>query len=402
MRVMGTGRLSAASAVVAATFVVSGCATRPAPTLTPKPRPTATAAPTPTPPPAGPFAVLVTNSARAGTSYDVLVIDLAGRIVARVTANLPLLKQNQTIEPALVSASSSTVYYLNGDTNIWSLSVNGHSTLVKSIPAGATSSLGFAVSLDDARVAVAAMKQTANTAGSTGHGYVEDLQDDGGHVDLWSNTDLAALRWPAGWHGPSLIDQIETANYGCQYGDNACSQPASYHVVDTGGGSNTVAVCETPTTPLPDGNLNEAPTGLPTAAGTACAESEYTYSTHVQEDEIYAVDWKGTERSFADVKSTNGAGTPLPVHSCFLAPDGSRMACADNASQALTLLTPDGKTRNLGRRYNILGWIDATHLMAGIDSSTLAVLDVDNGAEIRVPLAAADKVTMVSALPGAL
>lgn len=79
------------------------------------------------------------------------------------------------------------------------------------------------------------------------------------------------------------------------------------------------------------------------------------------------------------------------MNGCFLAPDGNRTACADNSSQALTLLTPDGKTRNLGRRYNILGWIDATHLMVGIDSSTLAVLDVDSAAEIRVPLAQADK-----------
>lgn len=131
--------------------------------------------------------------------------------------------------------------------------MTGHSTLVKSIPAGATSSPGFAVRLDDTRVAVAAMKQTANTTGSTGRGYVEDLHDDSSHVDLWANTDQAALRWPAGWHGTSLVDQIENGNFGCQYGDNACSKPGSYHVVDVGGGSNAVAVCETPTTPVPNG-----------------------------------------------------------------------------------------------------------------------------------------------------
>ena len=172
-------------------------------------------------------------------------------------------------------------------------------------------------------------------------------------------------------------------------------------MVDVGGGSNTVAVCESPTTPPPNGNLNKFPTGLPTSAGTACAESGYTYPPGVAENEIYAADWTGAERTFVDVKSTNG-GAPLSVSGCFLAPDGNRMACADNSTQALTLLTPDGKTSNLGRRYNILGWIDAGHLMVGIDSSTLAVLDVDSGAEIRVPLAQADKVAMVSALPGAL
>src|SRR5205807_5203522 len=123
------------------------------------------------------------------------------RIIARTTAKLPLIKANQTVEPALVSASNSAAYFLNGDTDIMSLSPSGATALVKSIPAGSKSIVAFAVSPDDTRIAVSLMTQTANVTGSTGRGYVEDLSDSNNHVGLWSNTGDQAIRLPVGWHG---------------------------------------------------------------------------------------------------------------------------------------------------------------------------------------------------------
>lgn len=339
---MDARRLSVASTVVAAIFVVSGCASPPVPTLTPKPRPSSTVAPTPTPPPTGPLAVLVTNSARTGTSYDVLVIDLKGRIVARATASLPLLKQNQTVQPALVSASASTVYYLNGDTDIWSLPLTGHSTLVKSISAGAMLSLGFAVSIDDSRVAVAAMKQTPNTTGST----------------VTATSRICTT--PA---VTSTSGQTPTRPRCAGRPDGMAhrSSTTSIAAVVTGANTEATGVREDPRaitwsmsvateTRWPcvrllrhrprTATLTRSRRDSPPSAGTACTESGYTYPPGVAENEIYAVDWTGAERSFVDVKSTNG-GAPLSVNGCFLALDGNRIACADNSSQALTLLTSD-------------------------------------------------------------
>ena len=50
------------------------------------------------------------------------------------------------------------------------------------------------------------------------------------------------------------------------------------------------------------------------------------------------------------------------------------MACNAAGSQALTILARGATPHNLGRRYNVLGWMDATHLLVDIDSKTLAVL----------------------------
>lgn len=50
----------------------------------------AMAPPTPStvPLPTGPYAVTVTNNNRSGNTYDVLLINTSGRIVARTTARL--------------------------------------------------------------------------------------------------------------------------------------------------------------------------------------------------------------------------------------------------------------------------------------------------------------------------
>src|ERR1700692_828430 len=110
------------------------------PTARPSPTPTpvaVTTTPTAVPVPPGPYAVVVGNQARVGSSYDVMLIDTAGQIVARVTAKLPLLKPSQDINLPLVSASNDMVYYLDGDTEINSLSPSGTVALVKTSARGA-------------------------------------------------------------------------------------------------------------------------------------------------------------------------------------------------------------------------------------------------------------------------
>jgi hypothetical protein len=78
------------------------------------------------------------------------------------------------------------------------------------------------------------------------------------------------------------------------------------------------------------------------------------------------------------------------------------MACTANASQALTLLAPGVSPHNLGRRYNVLGWIDGTHIAVDIDSSTMGILSADAGAVVTIALTGADKMQMAAIMPGAL
>jgi hypothetical protein len=149
--------------------------------------------------PPGPYAVIVSNAPRVGSTYDVILIDVLGHIVARVTARLPLLKPNQTLQLPLVSASGDLAYYLDGDTTIRSLSPSGASAPVKTIPDGSSSIIAFAVSPDDQRIAVSLIKQGSDLAHNTGRGYVEGLTDGANRVNLFNNTAQDAFRWPVGW-----------------------------------------------------------------------------------------------------------------------------------------------------------------------------------------------------------
>jgi hypothetical protein len=381
----------------AAPAIAKGNATaRPTPTPTPTPV-ASTPSPSPVVPP-GPYAVIVTNSARQGSTYDVLLVDVLGHIIGRVTAKLPLLKPNQDLQLQLVSATNDLVYYLDGDTAIRSLSPAGADTLVKTIPQGASSILGFAVSPDDQRIAVSLINESLDSSKNSGHGYVENLGDGANHVNLFSNTASDAARWPVGWHGAEVVDGAGGQCGGYGY-NGASGNPCSFHVINSSTASRAATVCESPSPQPPNGNYNDSVNGLPVAAGVACTEnlSNYGTSPPTSASKILAVDWSGHETTFL----TGDSNGNLAYGNCFLAPAGAQMACTANSSQALTLLARGKAPHNLGRRYSVLGWIDDTHIAVDIDSTTLGVLSTD-GSVVNLALTGADKTVMTGAMPGAL
>ena len=359
-----------------------------------------TAAPTPTPLPAGPYAVMVTNGARQGSTYGVLLLDVLGHVIARVTAKLPLLKSNQSVQVPLVSASNDLVYYLDGDTEIHSLSPTGVTGLVKTITQGSSSILTFAVSPDDMRIAVSLINQNSNPSNDNGHGYVEDLGNGANHASLFSNTAADALRWPAGWDGARIVDGVggQCGPYG--YGAAFTIGPCSYHVINSTTISRTATVCESPNPQPPNENVYVSLDGLPVAAGVACEESHNYYSgvTTPPSAKLVAVDWSGHETIFL----TGDSNGQLAYGNCFLAPAGAQMACTANTSQALTLIGRGTAPHNLGRRYKVLGWIDNAHIAVDIDGTTLGVLSTDTGAVVNLALTGADKAAMIGTIPGAL
>lgn len=399
--------LRSAALLLIAPALLAGCSS-PAATATVTPTPTArpaatstTVAATATPgPPPGPYAVIVTNGVRQGSTYDVLLVDLLGHLITKVTAKLPLLKPNQVLQLPLVSASNDLVYYLDGDTEIHSLSATGASALVKTIPQGSSSILGFAVSPDDQRIAVSLINQSADPSKDSSHGYVEDVADGGNHVNLFSNTAADALRWPVGWDGAQVIDGAggQCGPYG--YGASGNASPCSFHVVSSTTASRTATVCESPSPQPPNESDTDSVNGLPVAAGVACAASEYYYNgvTTPPSAKLLAVDWSGRETTFLS-GDKNGQ---LAYGNCFLAPGGAQMACTANTSQALTLIAPGTAPQNLGRRYAVLGWIDGTHIAVDIDSTTLGVLSTASGAVVNLAQSDADKTVMIGTMPGAL
>jgi hypothetical protein len=390
-----------ATMAVGAALLIAACGSAAAgPSATPRqstPRPT----PTPTAPvPGGPFAVVVTNAQRQGATYQVKLVDVSGKVVAGATASLPTLKANQTIAPPLVSASHDLVYYLDGDTEIHSLAPSGLTTTVTSVPEGAQDIVTFAVSPDDQRIAVAVIAQASDSNKDSGHAYVADLHGGANRSTLWNNSGSSSLRWPVGWHGDQLVDDIDDCGQSGGYG-YVPAAACSYHVVDATSARRIATLCEV----APNTTSYYSVDGVPTAGGTACEENESTdrsctpgaTTTYT----VTAVDWAGSEHDFLTKKLANCGNDQFPVNDCFLAPDGQTMACRDSTSQALTMLRSNGSLRNLGHKYDVLGWIDAAHLLVDLDSSTLGVLGVD-GTQPSVPFEHADNAEMDGTLPGGL
>ena len=411
--------VTTATLLVAAGTSLSACSPSPAPssspsgsahppTATPLTR-TAPPTPTPVPVPPGPFAVVVTNYGRTGTSYNVMLINDQAQIVAQATAELPTLQPNQTVSMPLVSASDTTVYYLNGNTTIESLSPTGATADVAQISGGSSQEIGFAVSPDGQRIAIAELSEQSDASNDTSKGYIEDLPS-GANVDsLWNNSGSYAIRWPAGWDGASLIDAIGSGGRCGPAGCPGSGSTNSYHVVDPTTGDVTQTVCEAAAsqTPSPGGSETyETPEGLPTQAGVACLEEVDSYNQYGQFSgavcTFEAVSWGGQARTFTQT-TVSCYGEGLPVNGCNLSPDGSRMACLSNTNGALTLVTSGGITTNTGRTYDrILGWIDASHLLVDVDSGDLGVVDPATGTVTTIAVAQAGDVEMTGTLPGSL
>lgn len=382
--------------------LLAGCASGPSPTPTPSHHSSPAAAAATPAPPQGPFGVIVTNADRSGSSYQILLLDVNAHVVARATATLPLLQPNQTVDLPLISASSSRVYYRNGNTDIDAMQSTGATAVARQLPEGSAAEIAFSVSADDQRIAILALKEQSDPTKDSGHGYVEDLSGGANVVDLFTNTSTDAFRWPVGWHGQSVVDAVGQCGgyyYGPQAGAGA--RGCSYHVIDATSGARRATVCESPPNTSPGADYYN-PSGNPTDAGTACQETQGNFNTPAGQTQTdMAVDWSGAEHDFASQTQTMCCNNNLPT-ACTLAPDGSQMACLATSNQSVVLLQAGGKTQNLGRRYTILGWIDGTHLVVTVDPSTLGVLDTTSGAVSTLSLPNADKVSLEATLPGGL
>ncbi len=101
------------------------------------------------------YGVLVSYPQGTGPSnggYDIAIVDVSAKVVARAhAAPRSFIRVSGISAPAAVdlpevSTSNSRLYYLDGDTQVRSLSVNGSTAAVTRIAGGPYSHAGFAVS----------------------------------------------------------------------------------------------------------------------------------------------------------------------------------------------------------------------------------------------------------------
>jgi hypothetical protein len=248
-----------------------------------------------------------------------------------------------------VSASDTRVYYINGNREVRSLTVDGKSSLATLVPGSATVQAGFAVSPDDRRIAVATIDYAAHPPAL--RLYVENLAGGGNHLEIFSSS--SSYVWPVGWHGSSLILAVGPA--AAQYAAaNPYDAIDGYHVADAATANRLAAVCEPPARAV----------GLIARTGALCVSGSGTFQQR----------WDGSRHA-------------LPAECSALSPSGNLAACGGAgpglATGAISIVSADGTRTPTGvAGWGTLGWIDDGHLIfaAGANStSDLELLDLGSG-----------------------
>ena len=276
------------------------------------------------------------------------------------------------------SISSTRVYFLDGETQVKSLSPDGTVASVMNLSAPANTEVVFAVSPDDRRIAVSAITlATDNSIAPINEVmYVEDVGTGSNRVDIYTTTTIA--EWPVAWHGGSLVvgvGPVDISTYENPYG------AVAYHIVDPATGRRLLA-------------LNCAQ-GLLGPAGTACATGFCGTASTCAGGTIGEEGWNGATTNFA-----LPVGPPPKIllafaHGAELSPDGRRIAAfgvMDSPSFAPeTIMLSNGASSVLTQLGSPQGWLDSTHLV--VTSGTAAwIVDADNGQT-------ATQMTGISALP---
>ncbi len=303
---------------------------------------TATAAPSPSASPVPamlPLGVVVKDflPADGGPNYSLSLFDLSGRVVATASG----AKRSVFVQMPNVSASNTHLYYLDGDSRVMALALDGTSAAATTVAVAANSAAVFAVSPDDSRIAVAiiTLPYPAKT-----RIYVEDVQGGGNHVELFSSTTV--LEWPVGWHQGHIVIAVGLNAQPQNAYEGFERATAGYHVADASTGARIATVC-----------AGYQGSGPPVAAGSVCSK----YPTY-------------------EVSDWSGATRPLPPDSgCgggVLSPDGLLVASCLGNPRTVTLVAKDGTTISTSFKAAPWGWIDATHVVVQSDvDSSLGILD---------------------------
>jgi len=274
-----------------------------------------------------------------GSTYSIALVDGDGKVKATVTAAKRSHSQALVQMPNL-SASSSRVYYLDGDSSLKFLQPDGKTGSVKTLPVDASSAAVFAVSPDDTRIAVAIITYPYPAKTRI---YVEDLNGTTNHVELFSSTSV--LEWPVGWQGGHLVIGVGFNSAPQNYWEGFEYTAAGYHVADASTGVRIATVC-----------ANGVTAGPPVLAGTSChTSSSYTLTG-----------WSGkTIRSIPAGDSCGGG---------VVSSDG--MVVADRCSDGLVRLVDEyGEIYATPYLATPVGWFDYTGTVIVTESGQLRIVD---------------------------
>jgi hypothetical protein len=246
-----------------------------------------------------------------------------------------------------VSASDTKVYYRDGNTNIKSLTPEGQTAKVTTVPGSATKVSFFSVSPDDTQIAVLVEDLSPATTIKLSL-YVEDLTGHTNHKVIFTNTipkyKNADTLWPMGWHNGLLVLAVWPP---CTF-EPAGLEPTAWHVANA---TTAVRLANI-------GKNNCVPSRWPSPAGVLCLDVTSTATLGVG----YKYDWAGNINAQVPItKATDfESGMSPSGQSYFMTP-------------GVGIGTPSPSTK-IGPFANQLTalvagheaclWIDETHLLA--------------------------------------
>jgi hypothetical protein len=264
-----------------------------------------------------------------------------------------------------VSTSERRVYYLDGDTSVKFIALDGSKGPATKVPGTAKAHAAFAVSPDDQRIAVSVLDYSATPVRV--RLYVEDLTTGAHHNEIFSSS--SNYVWPIGWHGGQLVLAV-----GPVYSPQGMAWnpygAAAYHLVDpataerlaTIGSGTSATGCQ--------------PVGPLSKMGTACFVLSHCQGCPNQSELV--LDWHG-QTAAGGVFSVSGQAMGAA------SPDGRLAVCCD-ASQHITIPQGTGSTQTTALIGGSGEWVcclDARHLLSGFITASQgnqpAVLDLISG-----------------------
>jgi len=319
-------------------------------TVTPSPSPVGTPQPSPTPSRSDFLAIV---GGPKNSSVSLVASD--GTAVATAPVDLAPFRMHAMM--SWTSASRARLYYLNGGSEVRFLAPDGTTGTVTRIAVGASEQAGFAVSPDDASIAVAVFSYTPLPDGSYKgmRLYVDDLSG-GHHADIFSSTTVA--EFPVGWSSGRLILAV-TEPRCCPAEPGNPYDASSYHVVDPATGARLVTLCEN----------SAGPMGPIEPIGAVCY--------HPGQAPTYQR-WDGSPFG-APAAIANPDQFPNAV-----APDGSRVA-GGQAGFRIVIFGPGGAWNWLNQAGVVLGWLDSDRIVfRALNGVALSVLELDTQASVEI------------------
>src|SRR4029077_245159 len=286
-----------------------------------------------------------------GATYTINLVGIDGRVAATATGRKRSKPAGTFVQMSSISASSTRLYYLDGDSSVMFLRPDGTTGAATTISVDSNSAAAFAVSPDDSRIAVAVITYPYPAKTRI---YVEDLAGGGHHIDLFSSATV--LEWPVGWNQGHLVIAVGVNSAPQNSFDGFVYASSGYHLADPSTGTRLAPVCE--------GYAASAP---PVPAGTVCANYP----------KFEVSDWSGTTRPAPADEGCNGGA---------LATDGSMIADCQGSPAVVTLVVNDGTQIATPFSGTPVGWIDNTHLVISASNSDLSI--VDARAFTRTPIQA--------------